>query len=141
MAATEAAIGYGVTFAVGDGETVETFTALDVEITSITPPGFSRDAIDATHTDSPDTFREYIAGLMDAGEVQIEFNFVPASSDPLVTALTAGLQNYQITFPNDVTWTFGAICTGYSPSAPVEGKMTANATFKVSGKPTLATAA
>jgi hypothetical protein len=138
MAATEAGIGFGVLFKVGDGAATEVFTTLDVEVTNIQPPGYSREAVDATHTQSPDNFREYIAGLMDAGEVQIEMNFVPAATDPVVTVLLAGKQNYQLLFPGVATWTFAAICTNYQPSAPIEGKMTASATFKVSGKPTLA---
>ena len=65
MAATEADIGYGAIFKVGNGGSpTETFTDFGAEVTSITPPGYSRDALDATHMASPDRFREYIAGLM-----------------------------------------------------------------------------
>jgi len=136
---TDAAIGYGTLLKVGDGGSpTEVFTTLDAEVTSITPFGYTREAIDATHMQSPDSFKEYIAGLMDAGEVSIEMSFVPSSSDPLVAALVAGAQNYQILFPSVATFTFRAICTSYSPTAPVDGKMTASAAFKISGKPVFA---
>lgn len=139
MAATQAGIGYGVLMKVGDGASPnEVFTTLQAEVTSITPPGYSRDAIDATHTESPDRFREYIAGLMDAGEVELDLNFVPTVADAIIAALLAGKRNYQLLFPGVLTWTFAAICTAYTPSAPVDDKMTATATFKVSGKPVLA---
>lgn len=140
MAATNADIGYGWKFKKGDGATpTEAFSALTgVEVTSISPPGYSRDAIDATHMQSPDSFREYIAGLMDAGEVQMDLSYIPAVSDALITAILAGKANYQVANPDgSVTFTISAICTNYQPTAPVDGRMTATATFKVSGKPTL----
>lgn len=140
MPATEADIGYGALFKVGDGGSpTETFTDFGAEITSITPPGYSRDAIDATHMQSADEFREYIAGLMDAGEVQLDLNYVAQVADAFVAAVIAGKRNYQVIVEGtpDVTFTFAGICTNYAPTAPVDGKMTASATFKVSGKPVL----
>lgn len=141
MAATEASTGFGVLLKVGDGGSpTEAFTTIDGEFRLSQPPGYSRDAIDASHTASPDQFREYIAGMMDAGEVQGELNFVPAVSDAIVALIVAGKQNYQILFPGVATWTFAAICTNYQVSTPFDDKMTASVTFKVSGKPTLAAA-
>lgn len=143
MAETEADIGYGTIFKVGNGGSpTETFTDFGAEVTSITPPGYSRDALDATHMSSPDRFREYIAGLMDAGEVSMDLNYIPDTADAFVAAVIAGKQNYQVVFVDEsaaaiLTFTFAAICTAYQPTAPVDGKMTATATFKVSGKPVL----
>jgi predicted secreted protein len=138
MAATEADIGYGIDIAKEDTPGAGTYTSVGVEITSIQPPGYSRDAIDASHSSSPNEFREYIAGMMDAGEVEIEGNFVAAASDSIVTDLLAGKAEYQITFPNGVTWTFDAFFTSYQPNAPVDDKQTFSATMKVSGRPELA---
>jgi predicted secreted protein len=137
--ATTADTGFGVLLKVGDGGSpTEVFTVLSAEVRLQAPGGYSRDAVDASHTQSPDQFREYIAGMMDAGEVSIELNFVPAAADEIVALVVAGKQNYQILFPARCTWTFAAICTNYQPSTPIDDKMTATATFKVSGKPTLA---
>ena len=58
-----------------------------------------------------------------------------------IAALLAGKDNYQITAPNGIRWQMAAICTEYAPEAPLDDKMTASLTFKVSGKPTLAAAA
>ncbi len=137
---TEADIGYSAQFKVGDGGSPsEDFTDFGAEITSITPPGYSREAIDATHMASDDSYKEYIAGLMDAGEVSMDLNYVADTADAFIAAIEAGKRNYQVILPGDpdVTFTFAAICTAYQPTAPVDGKMTASATFKVSGKPTL----
>jgi len=63
---TSARIGYGVAFAIGDGGDPETFTDV-AEVTSVTPPSLSMDTVAATHTDSEEGWREYIAGLLDDG--------------------------------------------------------------------------
>lgn len=133
--ATNAKIGYGSVFAIWDGAAYDDVA----EVTAITWPGYSRDAIDATHMASPDTFREYIPGLMDAGEATIEMNFVPSASDVIVAAMVAATAGrFRITHPGGVTLVFSAIVTAYQPGIPLDDKMTASATFKVTGKPTLA---
>lgn len=131
---TNAAIGYSTTFGIKNGGGTYDNVA---EVTKVKPPNYSRDAVDATHMESPDRFREYIAGLMDAGEVSIELNYVPATSDVLVAAMVAGKGNFQITMPNSVRFQFEAIVTGWETDAPLDDKMVATATFKVSGKPVL----
>ena len=61
---TSARIGYGMQFKIGNGASPEVFTEV-AECTNITPPGFARDAIDASHHQSPEAYREFIAGLKD----------------------------------------------------------------------------
>lgn len=137
MAASNAMIGFGSDLLKGNADgPPETFTSLGVEITAITPPGMSRDAVDVTHMSSPNSTREFIAGLIDAGEFSIEFNFIPATSDAVLTALQAAKANWQLLFANSIAWTFAAFCTGYTPTTPLGDKMSATATFKVSGLPT-----
>lgn len=129
---TSAAIGYGSSFGIYNGSAY-----VDVaEVTNISWPGYARDAVDGTHMTSPDTFREYIAGLMDAGEVTIEINFVPSATDVIVAAMVAGAGQFQIEHANGVKLQFSAIVTGYEAAVPLDDKMTASATFKVTGKPT-----
>lgn len=136
--ATEARIGHGTTLGIAAVGTPEgPFTNLG-EVTSITPPPVTRDIIDATHMESPEGWREFIAGLKDGGEMSCDLNFVPGSAtDDLLVAMQAedDPRPMQITFPNGAIWAFSAYCTGYEPTAPVDDKMTATATFKVSGKP------
>lgn len=135
---TGADIGHGSSFAISDDQTTGgVFTAV-AGVTSITPPNYTRDAIEHTDMASPSEAREYLAGLIDAGEVTIELNYVPSASDVIIAALTTGLGAFRITFPNGVTWTFLAVPTNYAPGAPLDDKLTATATFKISGLPTLA---
>lgn len=133
--ATNADIGHGSSFAYGDGASPELFTAI-AEVTSITPPSDNIDIIDATHMASPNNTREYIQGLVDPGEASIEMNFTPgAGGDTAIQSIRSagGTRNYQITFPSGTTWTFAGILTGYEPAVPVDDKMTATVTFKVTG--------
>ena len=137
MAETQARIGHGSQFYVGNDDSPQTFTAI-AEITSITPPSVTRDIIDATHTGSPDQWREHIPGLKDGGEVSCEMNFVPGSdsSNILIAAQTDSFaRDFRIVFPDATIWNFKAFCTGFEPDAPFDDKMSATATFKVSGKP------
>jgi predicted secreted protein len=140
--ATSARIGYQTLFKSGNGASPEVF-ATTAEVTGITPPAMSRDTVDATHEESPDAWREFIAGLKDGGEVSLELNFVPGGS--AAAALMAELNldgplakiNRQIVFPDGSYFAFAGILTGFEPDAPIDDKMAASATFKVSGKPTL----
>lgn len=137
--ATSAKIGYGTLFKIGNGASPEVFTTV-AEVTSITPPGMSRDAIDATHEESPDGWREFIGGLKDGGEVSLELNFVPGSATTilLMAEIEANAGNKQIVFTTGEIFSFVALCTNFEPEAPLDDKMVASVTYKVSGKPTLA---
>lgn len=143
---TRANIGYGSRFQNGNDASPEVFTDLvGIEITNITPPQPSRDSVDVSHELSPDSYREFIAGLTDAGEVKIDFNWTPNTGVTGITSLYAELalpsatatKTRRILFPNGSYLIFDAFCTGISPELPIDDKMTATATFKVSGKPDL----
>lgn len=147
--ATQADIGYGTILQIFDTVSSPPMGWVNVaEVTSITPPNMTRDAQDATHTESPGGWREFIPGLKDAGEVSAELNFVAASD---TTALLIAqfdsreVAQARILFsdgdqeaspPTCSVWSFSAILTAFPPEAPVDGKMTAATTFKISGRPT-----
>lgn len=136
--ATSAAIGHGSAFAIGDGGGPEVFTDV-AEVFAITPPNLTRDTVDATHMASTEKWREFIAGLRDAGEVSISLNFVPggAAQDALTAKFASDTaSNFRITFPNAEAWIFAGLMTGFAPEDPLDGKMTATARFKLTGKPT-----
>lgn len=132
---TEADIGHGTTLEYAHPDTPEAFTAMG-EITNVTPPPMTRDVIDATHMQSPDRWREYIAGLRDGGEMSIDLNFVPGSTTD-VFLVNSQIENfprpYRITYPDGSVETFDAFNVGYERGVPVDDKMTGTATFKVTG--------
>lgn len=132
---TQAAIGHGTKFELGDGADPEVFTEI-AEIFDFTPPNETTDTIDATNFQSPNRYREFIMGLTDPGEISFEMNFVPGStSETKILAAKASqtAKTGRITFPNDWTWTFDVLITGYEPAVPADDKMTATVTGKVSG--------
>ncbi len=109
-------------------------------MTSITPPSAQIDQIDVTHMQSPDRRREFIPGLIDSGECSFEMNYVPDSDGDNelneILDLAVGLdrrRQCRITYPNGVTHTFTGSLQTYEPTIPVDDKMTATVTFKVSG--------
>lgn len=139
MAESQAMLGYGSTFQIQTENSPDNYVDL-AELTNITPPSSSLDQIDVTHMQSPNRNREFISGLNDPGECSFDMNFVPGSTsdDRLFELLnlptgTSRRRNCRISFPNGVTWTFSAELTGYEPTVPVDDKMTATVTFKVSG--------
>ena len=135
MPASGVKIGYNTDFAIWNGTTY-----IEVaEVTSITWPGYSRDAVEVTHLNSDDQFREYVPGLMDAGEVTFELNYVPLVSDVIIAALTAAsIGQFKITAQGGVNCVFRGIVTSYQGQSPVDDRMTASVTIKVTAKPTWA---
>lgn len=145
MAASEAQIGYGATFAIGNGATpTEAFTAL-AEVIDITPPSDNIDVIEITHLSSPNRTKEFITGLNDPGECALTVNFLPGEADDDAIQALRGLtspKNFQITFPAisgnpAVKWTFAGYLTGYEPTVPINDRMTANIRIKVTGSYTV----
>lgn len=147
MAATKAKIGYGALLKRGDGGSPEVFTTL-LEVTKVGGPKYSRDAIDATHSESLDGHREFIAGLVNAGEISFEGNYVPRDSTQnqttgILTEFANGdLRNWTLTLPPVASqpaavWAISGILTAFEPDVPVDGKMVYTGTIKISGKPVL----
>lgn len=143
MAATAARIGYGSTLAKRTAAgPPEVFTNI-AELVSFDPPGSTVETIDATHLGSDDAHREFIAGLVDAGECSAEVNFTKAQHTTFVTDVNArAAVIYKATLTDGSTLQFSAIPTGAQiNSVEPDGKITATATFKVTGKPTFTAAA
>jgi hypothetical protein len=136
MTATAAAIGFSSTFSI---MTSGSYVAVG-EVTSITPPGLTRGAIDATHLGSPDGYKEFIAEIAEAGEASITLNLVPSATDVLITAFNAGVGDFEIEFPSGVSMTFDGVITSYELGDLTLDKMTATLTVKASGKPAMVAA-
>ncbi|MFH9728305.1 phage tail tube protein [Streptomyces sp. NPDC017254] len=113
-------------------------------VSDISGPSRSREAIEVTAHDSPDQYREFIKGLKDGGEVEITVNYDPTATSH--TALDADfeekdLRDYQIVIlpgtDDEHTWDFSALITSIGDEYPTEDKMERSVTFKISGKPEL----
>jgi len=114
------------------------FTAI-ANVTSFKGPGIKRDTSDVTAHDSPTRWREFIATLVDAGEISIDINYDPADHDTLIGDFEdTTARNYKLVYPAAAsTWAFAAFMTEFEAEAPVDDKLSATVKFKISGKPTI----
>jgi predicted secreted protein len=132
----DAIIGYGAAFSVETGPGTGVFTEL-AEVVDITPPNLAVDDVEVTHMKSPGRVKEYIAGLTDAGEMQVTLNYIPTSAtDAFILAWRAAgnTRACRITYPNNVAFdTFPGYAKGYAPSLAAGDKAQATLTVKVAG--------
>lgn len=143
---TSAIIGMGAKLQRGDGGTpTENFTDI-AEVRNITGPGPTMDTVDATHLGSPGGWEESIAGVLRAGEVTFELNYIPTEATHKATGGLLGdlknktKRNFKLLFPDAsiTTWSFSAWVTRFEPGTPHDDKLVANVTLKITGQPTLA---
>lgn len=141
---TAATSGYGTTFKIGDGGGTEVFTTI-AEVVGISGPSLKLDTIDVTNMDSAG-WREKIPTLKDAGEVQLDMNFLPANSTQNYSAgllrdyNNRTLRNFKVVFSNTgaTAWVLPGYVTSFDPGATVDGKLSARVGITLSGAPTLA---
>lgn len=132
---------YGSLLQLGDGGSPEAFTSI-AEITKLTPPNETRDAIEVTHTTSTDGRREFIPGWRDSGEISFEANWLPDNSThDQTTGLYStfdddALHNWRIVVPDVVQIDFAGFITAHEPDLPMEEQAKLSGTIKISGKPT-----
>lgn len=141
MAGTDA---FGTLLKRGDGvPATEAFETI-ASVSDLSGPSRSRETIDVTAHDSPDKYREFLAGLKDGGEVTATINFNPA--DTTHTQLDADFEdgvtrNWQIILlegsADEHTWAIAGFVTAVGDSYPIDDKMEREVTIKVSGKPVL----
>lgn len=131
MAVTGAAVGYGITF---------TYSGISGEIVSVSGPNITRDMIDATHTGSPDGYKEFVGGMRDGGEITLELNMTSATSSPSTLMDQTAPAEFSIAFPSPISKTVSgtALLQSWSPNGSATDKCTVSIGLKVSGKPTIA---
>lgn len=135
MAVTVATSGFGTLLADG-GTTI-------AEITKIGGVGPELQMIEVTHMLSPGAQREFIPGLIANGDISFEMNMLPGSGAGLgqtqrtiIAAIQSRLKkSFTITWPDSAAtvWSFSGYYTKYEGEAPVDNKMTAKVTIKVTG--------
>ena len=117
------------------------------QVTNLSGPGLSLDTEDVTSHDSSGAWEEVVATILRSGEITMDIAYDPAgathkyAAGGLLYDLVARTAiEFTLVFPNHAThttWTFTAFVTGFEPSAPVDGALTASVTFKLTGAPTL----
>ena len=118
------------------GETADTVIA---NLTSIGEIGVESEEIDATDLDSPNNYKEFIAGSKDAGEVPINGNIKSEANVEKMLALaeSQSLEDWVVTYPSGAKWEFKAFVKSFKDGEKtVDGLATFTATLRISGKPT-----
>ena len=130
------------------GTTLTWDGAIVASLDSIGGVEISVDPVEVTTHDSPDAYKEYIAGLLDAGEVALSgfYNNEDATGQIAMVADAAAraVKAAVITFPTatGTTWSFNGLITSIKVGdAAVADGIPFSATIKITGKPTLAVAA
>ena len=115
-------------------------------VKSISGPSLKLDTVDVTSHDQTTAWEEVIGTILRSGEVTMELVYDPANATHKYAAggllydLAARTAiEFTLVFSDvaTTTWTFSAFVTGFEPSAPVDGALTATVTFKLTGAPTL----
>lgn len=134
---TAAKFGFGTTFS-WNSQTV-------AQLTNIGGVEISVDMLDATDHASTSGFKEFVAGLADAGDVTIEGFYKYDDTNGQVAMATDAVAKTSrtavITFPSSIaTWTFTAYISKLKVGdMPVDGLIPFSATLKITGVPVLAT--
>jgi hypothetical protein len=113
-------------------------------IQSMSGPGLTLDTEDVTTHDSASAFEEVVATILRSGELSMDIVYDPNNAThDASTGLPALMEalipvGFSMVFPGAVTWAFAAYVTGFEPSAPHDGALTAAVTLKLTGAPILA---
>lgn len=137
---------FGTILAVGNGETPSEEFSEIAQVKDISGPSMSRETIDVTNHQSPSGYNEFLASVIDGGEVTFTVEYDPEdSTHDQTTGLLylMGLtttRNWKLIFPVETVTpgtyeclNFAALVTGFNPNAPVKGSLTVDITLKVAG--------
>lgn len=132
-----AVAGYGTKLQLGDGASPETFDDIP-GLKDFSLPTGATDQIDVTAHDSPDQTKEYIAGMIETGEIGVEIFFDPNNDvhvDLYDLKDSGETRNFKVVAPDaELTeFAFAAFVTEMEINFPVEDALTANMTLKLSG--------
>jgi len=116
------------------------------QVQSIGGPGLSADTVDVTSHDSTGAWEEVVVSILRSGEITLDIVYDPANATHKDAA--GGLLNdlqlrasttYTLVFPDAASteWSVAAFVTGFEPSEPHDGALTAAVTLKPSGSMTL----
>ena len=125
---SDATTGFGTVLA---GVTVGTVG----NILTISGPNETRDAIDLSTADSAAQVREFMAGMIDSGEITLTVNYDGSDSgvaNALHTAFLAGTAEvWTITFKDTSTAAASGFITALGQTAPFDDKVTQDITIKL----------
>ena len=137
--------GHGATLTFAPTTATASTTAIG-NIISFSGPDQSRDSIDKSTMDSTNKWREFINGMLDAGEVTFDVNYDGAASgtaNDLNTLATSGsvyeakiVINDHTTAASRSNWKCNGFITALGHAIPFDDKITQSVTVKFTAAPT-----
>ena len=120
---------------------------LITQVKSFDGPDLSLDTEEVTSHDSTGGWEEFVGTVLRSGELSFEIVYDPvdathkyASGGLLYDLVQKTANTYTFVFPDDgaTEWAISALVTGFKPSNPHDGSLTADVKMKITGQPTLA---
>lgn len=110
------------------------------KIKDLTFPEETRETSEDSYLDSPDGYKEFVAGMIDGGEVGLVLKWNLADVGQIAindkfSPATDGIIYGRMTFPNGSTFVYKAVLTGRGVEVPKNETITQSFKLKVSGKP------
>ena len=105
-------------------------------INSISGPSSSRETVDVTTLGSTGGYREFIGSLRDPGDISLSMNFLVATYTTMKEDFESStLRNYRIVLPDTASTTleFSGLVTDLPLEVPLDDKVSADITIKISG--------
>lgn len=131
---TEGIVGVGAELRVGDGASVEVFASIG-ECISIGGPTMDSEEVDFTHLGSTSGYREKLQGFKDAGQIDVNMNWVATDFDALLVLYNSGdVMNWELELPDDDSSTYEF--QGWVKTCPMdvpEGRVTNKVTIRLTG--------
>lgn len=105
--------------------------------------GMETEDIDVTTMTSEDAFREFVSGLTDGGEIEMDIVYEKDTFDAIFGDLgeqhgtgASDLQDYTVTFPDGSTFVARGYLKSLAVDSPMDDAIEGTASLKISGKPT-----
>ena len=142
-------VAFGTQLQIGTTSGSVTTFATIAEVTDISGPSISRDSVEGTNHSSGSGYREFKPGLIDGGEIGFSINYDP-DADTHASGSAGGIlfqladtdvHPFRLIHPGETTkgWAFSAFLTKFEPKYPIDDKIAADLTLKITGKPVYGT--
>jgi hypothetical protein len=118
---------------IGTGTSISFSSGFLAKLLDVSPPNASRESINISHMLTTNAHIFEPAKLVDWGELSGSLAFDPGTKPPMNSVA----ETITITFPDGETWAFEGFMTAFDPSTPLEDRMTADFTIKVTGDVTV----
>jgi len=103
-------------------------------ITGINVPGIEADSLETTKLDNADGWKTFMAGLKNAGSIDIDIIYDDENCDVVMGAVGSDNEDWTINLPNLSSFKCEGFIQKLSLAIPRDEKMTQTATIKLSGK-------